>query len=235
MDGRGTYEEAGCPKDTVRYLANSLQHLQFKHQARLPGSSEGTYNIRIQHSPRPHAYRALRARAGLPPKSLRVHERRSPKPEHVYCCTVTFKPFSSFLDQELTLVFDPKNTCVGSGPVKVETDSTSVRQEATVDASSTNEPNHGSSSPEPQSGPFKAGSSYSETDTDMIITNIIEDIVDVVSCDSDSHQKVTDEETNLNVQPTQASLKPMPVTDYRPVIDYEPVPVAFGRITWDCS
>lgn len=69
----------------------------------------------------------------------------------------------------------------------------------------------------------------------MLITKVTDEDVDVVSCDTDSHQEVNNEATNLNVQPDQDSPKPVSVPDYRPIIDYKPVPVAFGRMIWDCS
>ncbi|KAK3396208.1 hypothetical protein B0T20DRAFT_358211 [Sordaria brevicollis] len=124
----------GPPEDTVRYLAHSLQQFQFKYQARLPGSPDGTYNIRIQHSPSPQEYRTLRAYAGLPPIPPMSDETRPFRPEHMYCCTVTFKPSSEFLDQELMPVFGPTTTRVSSGCVKVETDSSSIKPEANADA-----------------------------------------------------------------------------------------------------
>ncbi|KHE81500.1 hypothetical protein GE21DRAFT_587 [Neurospora crassa] len=90
-----TYEEAECPGDTVAFHADRLQR---KYQAQLPGSSEGLYDFRIDYTPRPHAYRTLRVRAGLPPRTLRFGVKPSTKIELAYCCTITFTPSRAILD-----------------------------------------------------------------------------------------------------------------------------------------
>nr|CAE81968.1 hypothetical protein [Neurospora crassa] len=90
-----TYEEAECPGDTVAFQAERLQR---KYQAQLPGSSEGFYDFRIDYTPRPHAYRTLRVRAGLPPRTLRFGVKPSTEFELAYCCTITFTPSRAILD-----------------------------------------------------------------------------------------------------------------------------------------
>ncbi|KAK3489057.1 uncharacterized protein B0T23DRAFT_406323 [Neurospora hispaniola] len=89
------YEAAECPGDTVAFHAERLQR---KYQAQLPGSSEGFYDFRIDYTPRPHAYRTLRVRAGLPPRMLRFGVKPSTEFELAYCCTITFTPFRAILD-----------------------------------------------------------------------------------------------------------------------------------------
>ncbi|EGO53247.1 hypothetical protein NEUTE1DRAFT_50929 [Neurospora tetrasperma FGSC 2508] len=90
-----TYEEAECPGDTVAFHTDRLQR---KYQAQLPGSSEGFYDLRIDYTPRPHAYRTLRIRAGLPPRTLRFGVKPSTEFELAYCCTITFTPSRAILD-----------------------------------------------------------------------------------------------------------------------------------------
>ena len=185
-----TYQEEKCPED-IFFLVDKLQ---FKYQALLPGSSKGTYNFRIHHTPRPQEYSALRTRAGLPPKPLRLGTKPSTKPSLTYCCTITFTPSSKTIDgeevkEELAPVCDLNSSCVDGVDIKVEPDSTDGN------------PNQ---------------------------------VVDVSSSVSDSHQDDKNGETNLNVQPAHAS-PTMPRRNHKPVITFEPTPVAFGRIVWDCS
>ncbi|KAJ4398970.1 hypothetical protein N0V85_006150 [Neurospora sp. IMI 360204] len=208
-----TYEEAECPGDTVPFL---VDRLQFKYQAQLPGSSEGTYNFRVHHTPRPHAYRILRVRAGLPQDTLRFGAKPSTEPGLAYCCTITFTPISSIISWDLFPVVKPNNSCFGSVPHMVSTDSTIVNPMAIVDVSSTKEIDHG-------------------TDTAALQPSTITSpnaAVDVSSFVSGSYRKGKERETNINVHPTQAS-PTMTVIEYEPIIDYEPAPVAFGRIIWD--
>lgn len=210
-----------------------VDRLQFKYQAQLPGSSEGTYNFRVHHTPRPHAYRILRVRAGLPQDTLRFGAKPSTEPGLVYCCTITFTPCSSILSWDLFPVVKPNNSCFGSVPHMVNTDSTIVNPMAIVDVSSIKEIDHGSDTAALQPSPSKADSVPLKANADSTITSP-KAAVDVSSFVSGSYRKGKERETNINVHPTQAS-PTMTVIEYEPIIDYEPAPVAFGRIIWDCS
>ncbi|CCC08684.1 hypothetical protein SMACR_06843 [Sordaria macrospora] len=218
------YKEAECPGDTLPFLVNRLQ---FKYQAQLPGSSEGTYHFRIHHTPRPHAYRILRVRAGLPQDALRFGVDPSTRPPLVYSCTITFQPFSSILDWDLTPVVKPNNNCVDSVPQKVDTDSTTICRETSLNVSSSKELNHGSDSPAAQPSPIKVDSVPPKANVNSTIAGP-EESADVFSCVSISDQVDKDGETKLNIHTAKTS-------PTLPLIPYEPAPVAFGRIIWDYS
>ncbi|KAK1776369.1 hypothetical protein QBC45DRAFT_471860 [Copromyces sp. CBS 386.78] len=218
------YEEAECPGDTLPFLVNRLQ---YKYQAQLPGSSQGTYHFRIHHTPRPHAYRILRVRAGLPQDALRFGENPSARHGLVYSCTITFQPFSSILDWDLTPVVKPRKSCADSVPHEVDTDSTTIYRRASFNVASSNELKHGSDSPAAQPSPIKTGNVSCEINAASTITSP-KGIADVSSCVSGSYHVDKDGETNLDVHTAKA-----PPT--LPLIPYEAAPVAFGRIIWDYS
>lgn len=196
------YEEEECPGDSVPFLVNRLQ---FKYQAQLPGSSEGTYHFRIHETPDPHAYRILRVRSGLPQEALRFGTGPSTKPELAYSCTITFQPFSSILDGDLTPVVKSNKSCVDSVPHEVDTDSAIDQSLQRLNISFPDEPNRGSESPEAQSISNNADSvpvasllTEVNCGSDTLAAQASPNKADIVLHDASTNTTITSPKANFN-------------------------------------
>lgn len=198
------YEEAECTGDTVAFHAERLQR---KYQAQLPGSSEGLYDFRIDYTPRPHAYRTLRVRAGLPPRTLRFGVKPSTEFELAYCCTITFTPSRAILD-----LSRPSSEASWVSEGEYESDS-QVDQLSSCSSGSV---------------PYKIKTENTIIDSGPPLTTNFESL-EVSSSVSLSDRNDKDRKTDHGVHHAQA----WPPTEIE--IDFEPFPVAFGRIIWNCS